>query len=119
MDLSLEQIKNIRRWLGWGFVFSFVPSVLLLISLIFSANSHGINPPTPTAGWTFIDLATFLGIISLLTSCSTLIGFVFTTVVTWRKEKRDSAIANVELETKKLELEKLRLEIEKSRRAEN
>ena len=44
-------------------------------------------------------------------SFTTLIGFVVTTVVMWRKEPRESKGASIELEKKQPELEKLRREI--------
>lgn len=47
----------------------------------------------------------------LVISFTTLIGFVVTTVVTWRKEPIKSHHASTELEKKQSELEKLRREI--------
>ncbi len=46
-----------------------------------------------------------------VTSLITLIGFVVTTVVMWRKEPRESNHASIELEKKQPDLEKLRREI--------
>jgi hypothetical protein len=47
----------------------------------------------------------------LVISFTTLIGFVVTTVVKWRKEPIKSTHASIELEKKQPELEKLRREI--------
>jgi hypothetical protein len=46
---------------------------------------------------------------------TSLVGFFFTTAVAWRKERREQAHADVELEKKKLEVEKLRQELTQSR----
>jgi hypothetical protein len=47
----------------------------------------------------------------LVTSVTTFFGFLVTTVMTWRKEGRETDHASVELEKNRLELEKLRREI--------
>ena len=60
------------------------------------------------------ESAVYLSIVSLFTSLTTLIGFVSTTALAWKKEKREALAAEVELKKGELELEKLRLEIEKS-----
>ncbi len=49
---------------------------------------------------------------SVITSVTSLVGFVVTTVITWRREKRDAAIAEVERKKLETELEKSRLELE-------
>ena len=48
---------------------------------------------------------------SFITSVATLIGFLVTMLITWRKELGESNHASVELEKNRLELEKLRREI--------
>ncbi len=49
---------------------------------------------------------------SIITSATSLIGFITTTVITWRKEKRESSLADVERRKLETELEKSRLELE-------
>ncbi|MBP6210611.1 MAG: hypothetical protein KA473_14350 [Anaerolineales bacterium] len=49
---------------------------------------------------------------SIITSITSLVGFVTTTVITWRKEKRDASLADVERKKLETELEKSRLELE-------
>jgi len=49
---------------------------------------------------------------SILTSVTSLIGFITTTVITWRKEKRESSLADMERRKLETELEKSRLELE-------
>lgn len=49
---------------------------------------------------------------SIITSITSLIGFATTTVITWRKEKREAALADMERKKLETELEKSRLELE-------
>jgi len=58
-----------------------------------------------------LDAEKVLALGFLVISFTTLIGFVVMTVVTWRKERRESNHAGIELEKKQSELEKLRREI--------
>jgi hypothetical protein len=50
---------------------------------------------------------------SVIASATTLIGFIVTTLISWRKEKRDAALADVQYRKLETELEKSRLELEK------
>jgi hypothetical protein len=54
---------------------------------------------------------------SVIASATSLIGFLMTTLITWRKEKRDSALADVEYRKLETELEKSKLELEKLKKA--
>jgi hypothetical protein len=54
---------------------------------------------------------------SVIASATSLIGFLMTTLITWRKEKRDSALADVEYRKLEMELEKSKLELEKLKKA--
>ncbi|MCC7118385.1 MAG: hypothetical protein IT310_07665 [Anaerolineales bacterium] len=49
---------------------------------------------------------------SLVASLTSLIGFAVTTIITWRKEKRESALANLQQKKLQAELEKSKLELE-------
>lgn len=53
---------------------------------------------------------------SLATSLASLIGFITTTAITWRKEKRESSLADMERKKLELELEKSKLELEELKR---
>ena len=97
MAFSTERIKKYRRWFIWLFVLSLVVSLVLWVA----RNEARLE------GGDF----NILVVGSLLTSCATLIGMLVTTIVTWRKERRESNHAAIDLEKKKLELEKLREEI--------
>jgi hypothetical protein len=94
MDVSLQQIKKYRRWFGWVFLGSF----LTLLFLFF------LSVPWPDAQFVLTRG-------SFIISVTTLIGFLVTTLIIWRKELGESNHASVELEKNRLELEKLRREI--------
>ncbi len=49
---------------------------------------------------------------SVIASATSLIGFIVTTMISWRKEKRDAALADVQYKKLETELEKSRLELE-------
>ena len=129
MALTIERIKKYRRWFAWGFAGSVVLMVLLFFAIpLWSLMSPSIPPEmesgagggggggggggsaaeSPTAT---LDTASLLAVGSVLSSFTTLIGLVITTLITWRKERRESDHANIELERKMLELEKLRREV--------
>jgi hypothetical protein len=94
MAVSLEQIKKYRRWFGWAFLGSFL--TLLFLSFL-------------SVPWLDAQFVLTLG--SFITSVTTLIGFLGTMLITWRKERPESKYAGRELEKNRLELEKLRREI--------
>jgi H+/gluconate symporter-like permease len=54
---------------------------------------------------------------SVIASATTLIGFIVTTMISWRKEKRDAALADVQYRKLETELEKSRLELEKLKKS--
>jgi len=53
---------------------------------------------------------------SLAASAASLIGFLTTTLITWRKEKREADLADVERKNLEIELEKNKLELEELKR---
>ena len=73
-----------------------------------SVNSNS-NAPTDNSSYSLI----VIGTISFLTSLTSLLGFISTTVLAWRKEKRDVHAIRLENEKKELELIKLKIELEK------
>ena len=101
MAFSTERIKKYRRWFIWLFVLSLVMFLVLWVA----RNEAPLNGPKGGADFNILVVG------SLLTSCATLIGMLVTTIVTWRKEHRESNHAATYLDKKKLELEKLREEI--------
>ena len=54
---------------------------------------------------------------SVIASATSLIGFMVTTLISWRKEKRDSALADIQYKKLETELEKSRLELEKMKKS--
>ena len=100
MPLPIEQIKTIRRWLGWISVTS------LLVTFLVGFIAAWTNP-----GAGLLRGEQFVVFASLVTSVTTFLGFLVTTVMTSRKELGESNHASRELEKNKLELEKLRREI--------
>ena len=80
------------------------------------APTPGINSPEnePAAAQSNPNNIALFG--SVLASVTSLVGFVMTTVITWRKEKREAALADVERRKLETELEKSRLELEKLRK---
>ena len=54
---------------------------------------------------------------TVLTSITSLIGFVTTTVIAWRKEKREATLADVERKKLETELEKSKLELERLKKS--
>ena len=55
---------------------------------------------------------------SVVTSVTSLVGFIITTVITWRKDQREASLAEVERKKLELELEKNRLELEELKKGE-
>ena len=54
---------------------------------------------------------------SVIASATSLIGFLMTTLISWRKEKRESALADMQYKKLETELEKSKLELESLRKA--
>lgn len=50
---------------------------------------------------------------SVITSVTSLIGFITTTMIAWRKEKREASLADVQHKKLEAELEKTKLELER------
>ena len=93
MAVSVERTKKYRRWFGLVFLGSFL--TILFLSFL-------------SIPW--LD-ARFVLTLSFIISVTTLIGFLVTTLIIWRKKFGESNHASVELEKNRLELEKLRRQI--------
>ena len=100
MPLPIEQIKTIRRWLGWISVASLLVMFFVVLIAAWRNSWHGLLRSE--------EMVVFA---SLVTFVTTFLGFLVTTIMTWRKERRETYHASVELEKNKLEIEKLRREI--------
>jgi hypothetical protein len=74
--------------------------------------SHpGTEPTAPAAQ----NSGALIG--SVIASATSLIGFVVTTLISWRKEKRESALADMQYRKLETEQEKSRLELEKLKKS--
>lgn len=82
----------------------------LLVGLGIALESgDGVHTPEPEGTST-------TAIVSLLASVATLIGFVSTTILAWRRESRDVERAQLDLQRQALEIEKLRHELDTLRK---
>ena len=79
-----------------------------------TSTATNTSPPAEPGG----DGLMIIGVVTFLTSITSLLGFISTTVLAWRKEKRESETIRVDNEKKELELEKLRWELEKMKAEE-
>ena len=133
MLYSTLRLRRYRKVFGWMFLASvavlFVSNVFLFTgpapqlpgppdvtarpppNPASASGAHGPsgrpNLPSPPSG----NLSLYISAASLLTSTASLAGFFFTSIVTWRKERREQRHSELDLEKKKLELEKLRREL--------
>ncbi len=93
--------------LVWGILFAL--SLLALVFFLPRGPSAPVSAPTSP----FDSTTGVLTIVSFLTSLLTFIGLVSTTVIAWRKEKRESKAADLARQREEIELEKAKLELEK------
>jgi hypothetical protein len=142
MPYSTAQLKRYRRRFGWAFLASFAVLlisgvVLFALPTPTSSNQPPVNvnpgppsdpgpggsggggghanPPgtgTSSTAPNSTDLSLFVSAAALLTSTASFAGFFFTSIVAWRKERREQLHSELDLEKKRLELEKLRSELQ-------
>ena len=111
MPFTINQIKTYRRWFGWGFVGSFLVFAIVLAFALMPDAPSGYPLPDDNRMYPPLKAEMVLALGFFVISFTTLIGFVVTTVVMWRKEPRESKGASIDLDKKPPELEKLRREI--------
>lgn len=89
-------------------------SACLLLASLLVFRSSGERPPGSVwpSGSEEQEFNT-IGIISLLASITSLIGFASTTYLQWREEQREAREAALEQKRTELEIEKLSLELER------
>jgi len=75
------------------------------------------NPDTDPSSQSSKGIAFAALIGSVITSVTSLIGFVTTTVITWRREKREASLADVQRKKLETELEKSKLELERLKKS--
>jgi len=75
------------------------------------------NPEVGPASQDPKDIGVTALIGSIITSVTSLVGFITTTVITWRREKREASLAEVQRKKLETELEKSRLELEELKKS--
>ena len=130
---SLKKKRKIFGWLFLASILVFFASIMLF-TLAPMATPPESAPPQPNGGQkestpepppaqaprTFLPgTAVVVAVVSLLTSITSLVGLFSTTVLAWRKEKREKVSSELEIKKKELELEKLRQELAKSEESRN
>jgi amino acid transporter len=134
---GLKKKRKIFAWLFLGSILVFIASGILFtwapksgmpqrpLSKTYRAPQGGktarLSPPQPLAEGPSKSAPGMgvVSIVSLLTSIASLIGLCSTTVLAWRKEKREGLTAELEIKKRELELEKLRAELAKSEKSRN
>ena len=111
MAFTTNQIKTYRRWFGWAFVGSFLVFAIVLAFALMPDAPSGYRLPDDNRMSPPLDAQKVLALGFLVISFTTLIGFVVTTVIAWRKEPIKSNHASIELQKNPPDLEKLRREI--------
>jgi uncharacterized membrane protein len=102
-----NQKQYARAQLVFGILFILSIVVLLVLSLLPQDEKSVAGESAsgfPSGG--------IVGVLSLLASITTLVGFVSTTVLEWREERREAAAAELERQRQELEIQKLRKELE-------
>lgn len=92
-----------------------VPAVTQNPDTVVPTASPGNPEGEPSSQNTKMGVTALIG--SIITSVTSLLGFVTTTMITWRKEKREASLSNVELKKLETELEKSKLELERLKRS--
>ena len=127
MRLSLPQLKEHRRMFARTFAISIV--IYGVASGVMRVLDHSLvsdigrvplaSPyPTPSPG-PLGGIANLIVVVPMLTASAALItavvtlaGFLYTSLLTWRKERREAVLADLEVEKRRLENEKLRRDLE-------
>jgi len=106
-------MNSLLKLLGRVFLVVFIlASLLAIYQFLFPprySGFPGLPPPDPFAGF----------YISVLTSVISLLGFVVTTTLSVRREKRESRESELNIKQKEIELEKTKLELEQLKKHVN
>ena len=109
MSNDNETDKSGRRYYLWMAAFAVVFLVSAgIVLLLWGTTARGMSAEVVD------DPRLVLGI-TLVTAATSLVGFISTTWLAWRKESRNSASYKLQVERQQLEIERLRLELEKER----
>lgn len=129
-------LKKKRKIFGWVFVASilvfFASSMVLTLASMrsdeFWASEEQIlkepsreTLPHPLSNQALspsaLDTAVIISVVSLLTSLTSLVAFFSTTILAWRKEKRETVMAELEIKKKELEIEQLKIKLASSEKS--
>ena len=103
---------------GTVFVLSSILFVIMVPVLLDFPNSGGLQAG-PVIGPQRPDILGITGLVTAFASClasiTTFIGFIITTVLGIKRERRDSGTAELERKRQEIDLERQKLELEKAR----
>ena len=113
---EVERPRKPYRWLRWTllgiFILSFSLSLLLVTGseVVFDCETQGVDqdcPPLEPESSTAVT-------VTLVTSVTSLLGWISTTVLAWRKDRREARAAEADLELRRqaLAIEKQKLGLE-------
>jgi hypothetical protein len=112
MKFSLITLRNV-------FLGIFILSTLAAFFYIYREASFMANNPNPSLPQTDPGLVVQLDLektvpvaASIITSLTTLLGFLLTSIITLRKEKRESNASDLALKQKEVELKRALMELE-------
>lgn len=117
MKVISRSLKSYKALLSGIFIVSII--AFLIANSVWLADIYvAERPSAPDLGpdryfWSSGPTARLVSAVSVLTSVTSLIGFLVAAGISWRKERREGEHSDLDIEKKKLELEKLRLEIER------
>ncbi|MFN7958609.1 MAG: hypothetical protein U0P46_09845 [Holophagaceae bacterium] len=117
MSKTIDQLKAYRMNFGLVFAVSTLILFLIVLSSLNVRDSSKGDGDVISVG-SGINFSLLISLASLVTSFASLCGIAITSIIAYRKEKRERAGAEIDNEKKKLEIEKLRLELEKSHNKE-
>ncbi len=85
--------------------------LILLLQVLPPPNAFSLPNP-------YYDSVNILVISTAVTSIVSLLGFISTTILEWRREKREDKSAELERQRQQIELEKMRIELDKMKATE-
>ena len=125
MPQAVNKPEKLRNMFLVLFIASTVVVLLLMllgpvIGNVFTLISSSLSPappvtPSPPQNSDSMGSTVLVG--SIITSVTSLIGFITTTLITWRKEKREASLAEVQRKKLETELEKSKLELEELKKS--
>jgi hypothetical protein len=103
---------KIKQYFSYAFLLSFLVLGMTSLTLVYGFDLDYFNYSEVEVSAIF-NTTVIVSIVSLVTSIVTLLGYILTAFLSWKKDKREQLISDIDLEKKKLEVEKLRKDINK------